>query len=176
MKKSIFCWMTIALMAFVCVGFAACGSDDEGGGSSGGGSTKFNGQSYNLTYGYWDAASSYTSFEFANCDITSKNPSSYPSRIDILYFNISGITSPEPGTYNATIELYSFAPTASESIHYPGGGGRASVTIAKSGDKYTITIPETNINYYPNGDGKNGTSVPFSFSWTGTLRNYDFSE
>ena len=43
MKKSIFSWMTIMLMAFVCVGFVACGSDDDdddkGGGSSGGGSS-----------------------------------------------------------------------------------------------------------------------------------------
>ena len=90
--------------------------------------------------------------------------------------SVSGIFSPEPGTYNTTIEFYSFTPTTSEASFAPTGGGRVRVTIAKSGDKYTITIPETNINYYPNGDGKNGTSVPFSFSWTGTLRNYDFSE
>ena len=27
MKKNIFSWLTIALMAIVCVGFSACGSD-----------------------------------------------------------------------------------------------------------------------------------------------------
>lgn len=39
-KKSILSWMTIALMSFVCISFAACGGDDEnnpgGGGDSGG--------------------------------------------------------------------------------------------------------------------------------------------
>ena len=38
MKKNLLGWMTIALMAFVCVGFAACGSDDDdngGGGANG---------------------------------------------------------------------------------------------------------------------------------------------
>lgn len=34
MKKNIFSWLTIALMAIVCVGFAACGSDDDGGKSA----------------------------------------------------------------------------------------------------------------------------------------------
>lgn len=29
MKKNIFSWMTIMLMAFVCVGFAACGGSDD---------------------------------------------------------------------------------------------------------------------------------------------------
>ncbi len=178
MKKNILNWMTIALMAFVCVGFAACGGDDDDDdrGGSGGGTAKVNGQTYNFVNGYWDAGSNNTTFEFANCDITSKNPASYPSRIDMLCFTIRGITSPQPGTYETTIELYSFAPTADREIHYPGGGGRVSVTIAKSGDKYTFTIPETNVNYYSNGDGKNGISVPFSFSWTGTLMNFDFSE
>ena len=40
MKKNIFSWLTIALMAIVCVGFSACGSDgDDDGGNGGGGST-----------------------------------------------------------------------------------------------------------------------------------------
>lgn len=177
MQKKLFSWMTIALMAFVCVGFAACGSDDEGGGGSGGGSTKFNGQSYNLIYGYWDAEAKhgYTVFEFSSIDIT-KTPSSNPGRIDMLVFSISGITSPDPGTYDATIELYSFTPTTSEASFAPTGGGRVRVTIAKSGDKHTITIPATNITYYSTDDEESGTSAPFSFSWTGTLRNYDFSK
>lgn len=180
MQKKLFSWMTIMLMAFVCVGFTACGSDDDdnGGGGSGGGSTKVNGQSYNMSYGFWDPGKSNVYFEFSNYNLLNKNPSAAPSKIDILTIGVSGITSPEPGTYNATVELYSFAPTATESIHYPGGAGRVSLTISKSGDKYTFTIPETTITYYPNGDGggKTGTSVPFSFSWTGTLTQADFSE
>ena len=35
MKKQLLGWMTIALMAFVCVGFTACGSDDDDEGGSG---------------------------------------------------------------------------------------------------------------------------------------------
>ena len=36
MKKNLFSWMTIMLMAFVCAGFAACGgSDDDGNGGGG---------------------------------------------------------------------------------------------------------------------------------------------
>ena len=41
MKKNVFSWMTIMLMAFVCVGFAACGGgsdDDDSDGGVGGGS------------------------------------------------------------------------------------------------------------------------------------------
>ena len=39
MKKNIFSWMTIMLMAFVCVGFTACGGgDDDSDGGVGGGS------------------------------------------------------------------------------------------------------------------------------------------
>lgn len=40
MKKNIVTWMTIALMAFLCAGLAACGGDDDdtsGGGGYGGG-------------------------------------------------------------------------------------------------------------------------------------------
>lgn len=40
MKKYLFSWMTIALMAFVCVSFTACGGsddDDNAGGGNGGG-------------------------------------------------------------------------------------------------------------------------------------------
>ena len=39
MKKNILSWMTIVLMAFMCIGFSACGGDDDdnGGGSGGSG-------------------------------------------------------------------------------------------------------------------------------------------
>ena len=50
MKKSIFCWMTIALMAFVCVGFSACGSDDD---DNGGG----NNEIINRLVGTWQRGS-----------------------------------------------------------------------------------------------------------------------
>ncbi len=36
MKKHLLSWVTIAMMAFVCVGFAACGSDDDNDGGEGG--------------------------------------------------------------------------------------------------------------------------------------------
>jgi len=47
MKKNLLNWMTIMLMAFVCVGFAACGGgdDDSDGGISGGSHTTSDGQS-----------------------------------------------------------------------------------------------------------------------------------
>ena len=179
MKKNIMSWMTIALMAFVCVGFAACSSDDDnGGGGSGGGSTKVNGQSYNLSYGFWDAGSSTLYFEFSNYNLLNKNPSAVPSKVDILTVSVRNISSPQPGTYEATVELYSFAPTATEKVVYPGGFGKGlSLTITKSGDKYSFTIPESTITYYPDGESRaNAKSVPFSFSWTGTLTQADFSE
>ena len=180
MKKNILSWMTIMLMAFVCVGFAACGDDDDNGGGSGAGSMKFNGKSYNLAYGFWQPESSssgskYTSFEFANFDLTTKNPSAIPARADMMYFNISGISSPEPGTYDTSIEIYSFS-TREEGVNYPGGGGKVKVTIAKSGDKYTFTIPETTVYYYENGSKASPTTAPFSFSWTGKLVQAHFSE
>ena len=34
MKKNIFSWLTIVVMAVVCVGFVACGSDDDDGGGA----------------------------------------------------------------------------------------------------------------------------------------------
>ena len=43
MKKYLFGWMTIALMAFVCAGFAACSSDDDNDGDGGGGSASASG-------------------------------------------------------------------------------------------------------------------------------------
>lgn len=47
MKKNLLNWMTILLMTFVCVGFAACGGgdDDSDGGISGGSHTTSDGQS-----------------------------------------------------------------------------------------------------------------------------------
>ncbi len=47
MKKNVFSWMTIMLMAFVCVGFAACGGgdDDSDGGVGGGTHNTSGGQS-----------------------------------------------------------------------------------------------------------------------------------
>ena len=169
------------MMAFMCVGFAACGGsdgdDDDGSGGSGGGSMKFNGQSYNLSYGFCDAETSSTIFEFSNYNLLNNNPSAAPSKIDMLTVSVKGISSPQPGTYSANIEIYSFAPTATEASYYPIGTGKGvSLTITKSGDKYTFTIPETTIPYYPNGKNGNETSVPFSFSWTGTLTNLNFSE
>ena len=178
MKKNILNWVSIIMMAFVCVGFTACGdSDDNDNSGSGGGTTKFNGQSYNLTYGFWDAGTSTLYFEFSNYNLANKNPSVVPDKIDILTVSVKDISSPQPGTYNATVEFYSFAPTVTEETYYPGGYGKGvNLTITKSGDKYTFTIPETSISYYPNGKRGDGTCVPFSFSWTGTLTNYDFSE
>ena len=177
MKKSIFSWMTIVLMAFVCAGFTACGSDDDDNdGCSGGGSksAKVNGQSYNLAYGFWDTRGNYTCFEFSNVDL--RNPSSWPEKIDMLYFNVDGITSPQPGTYNGVgIEIYSFN-SKKEGVYYPGASGIVNLTIAKSGNNYTFTIPETTINYYSNGNVDESTRVPFSFSWTGSLTYYDFDE
>lgn len=44
MKKQLFSWMTIALMAVVCVGFAACGGDGDGGSGTGSGSSSLSGK------------------------------------------------------------------------------------------------------------------------------------
>lgn len=40
MKKNILNWMTITLMAFVCVGFTACGGDDDDNSGGGGADTR----------------------------------------------------------------------------------------------------------------------------------------
>ena len=142
-------------------------NDDDNGGS-GAGSIKVNGQSYNLTYGFWDAGTSTLNFVFSNYNLANRNPAAVPSGIGMLIV-VEDISSPQPGTYNAALKLSSFDPTATEIVS-DGFGIGLSLTIAKSGDKYTFTIPETTIYC----SQASSTTAPFSFSWTGTLVNYKF--
>ena len=152
----------------LCLGFTACGDDDDND-SSGSGVMKLNGKDYALTYGFYDTAQDdCVSFEFSNFNLA--NPSgSIPKKIDMLYFNIEGITSLEPGTYNVVIE-FSSSSTSDEEVSYPGAAGSVSLTLEKDGSNYKITIPETTVSYYPSGDEAESIEASFSFSWTGQLK------
>ena len=54
MKKNFLNWLTVMLMAFVCVGFAACGGDDDDNGSS---------AQSNVLVGKWEGSHSESYFE-----------------------------------------------------------------------------------------------------------------
>lgn len=111
MKKSILSWMTIALMAFVCVGFAACGGsddDDDGGGSS----------SSNPLYGTWKASGSNSYWSWTETLTFSKSTATY----EAIYIKPSGEKQRDYDTWNYNV------------VDYSNGAGHV-YELATSGDR-----------------------------------------
>lgn len=193
MKKNLFSWMAIAMMAFACVGLAACGGDDGdnggNGGTSGGtgsGALGGNGYSFNYNRGYFYAQSNGSGktdyfIMIYNCDyftaIQKHDASMIPNKLQsmTITFSAEGSTSAVPTGEFKPFEAIALSIDKQDLINrtdehgnqYGGGSNTNPLKITKSGDKYTISFDEIDfINYLVNDK-----TVVFSsaFTYTGTL-------
>ena len=133
MKKNIFSWMTIMLMAFVCVGFTACGDDDDNGETGGGdssGSGTFQGAKRvfgdNLVKVFTHSTSSHWEFTYdANGFMTKAKEGTYSNNYDyeISYSgNIITAKKYKDGEYRKTMTVTI------------GSNGFASKAVEEDGD------------------------------------------
>ena len=183
MKKNILNWMAIALMAFVCVGFTACGSDDDDDDDDDGGSSSIvngavvNGQTISVTQGFWNFDRHKWILDFSNVDLRNFNrQSSIPNGgLNVVAIDFEGAEGNEVPTGEFDkfhVYIVKGMTTSSEGVHMEGSTvyknpSNAKLVIKKSGNNYTVSY--TNL---PIGDD-NQTINNTSFSFTGPLTFYD---
>ena len=178
-------WVPVVLLALVCVGFAACGSDgDSDGGSNPGAPGSANvlsveGQSATLTNAYWASGNvliySFSVEEFQRTQqfpevlsfISIQAPEwASASELPVGEFKNFRVdlginVSPKQGSHGPMIEA-----------NYDGKSqGTANLKITKSGDVYTIVISNLTLTTEEGGQEKD---VPnFSFAFTGPVQTFN---
>ena len=177
MKKYLFGLMTIVMMAIVCVGFTACGSDDddEGGGSSGKNGAVIDGQFMDTSYAYWSYQKAYDKrwlLDFSNVDLRNVNADNFPkSGINVVSIDFEGDEASEVPTgefddFNVYV-VKGMTPTSEgeqiEKLYEKEG----KLVITKNGNKYTISFTGVTLS-----DDKH-TVANTSFSYTGSLIYYE---
>jgi len=192
MKKSLFGWLTIVMMAFVCVGFAACGGDDDGdgGGSSGGsgsGAMGGNGVSFNFNKAYFYAESGGNGkvnyvIQIFNCDyytaIQRQDASMLPNELQSMniMFSAEGTTTAIPTGEFVPFEALAVSIKKDDLINqtdehgnqYAAHGDTMPLKISKSGNNYTISFGEMDfVNVFKGNDQT--ADFTSAFSYTGTL-------
>ena len=176
MKKYLLGLMSIVMMAVVCVGFTACGSDDddEGGGSSGKNGAVIDGQSMDTSYGYWyySTRDKRWFLDFSNVDMRNVYAGNFPkSGINVVCIDFEGDEASEVPTgefddFNVYV-VKGMTPTSEgEQIGKPYDK-EGKLVITKSGNKYTISYTGVTLS-----DDKH-TVANTSFSYTGSLIYYE---
>ena len=177
MKKNIFSWLTIALMAIVCVGFAACGSDDDDNGGGGGGANSgavIEGKTVNTSYAFWCYSKSDKRWllDFCNADIRSLNAGNFPgSGLNMVSIDFKGDEASEVPTgefddFNVYV-VNGLTPNSEGDQMEKGRDKEGKLVITKSGNNYTVSYTGVSLS----NDKKTITNT--SFSYTGPLTYYD---
>ena len=190
MKKNLFSWMSFLMMAFVCVGFAACGGDDDGGNGggsgSGSGTIQGDGKSYNFNNAYFYAEKSGGKTQYIiqvyNCDyyaaMQKHDANMIPNVLQSMnvIFKAEGSTSEIPtGEFlpfeALVVSMDKDAMISGSDDHgeqYIAYSETVPVKISKSGDNYTISFDKVDFTNVFSG---NDHSVVFSsgFSYTGRI-------
>lgn len=196
MQKKLFSWMTIALMAFVCVGFAACGSDDEddngGGSSSGSASITLDGKSLRFGYAYWNYVNdgredpqyqiTFYDYNMENYLKTQKMPETLTAFA--ICIRKSGDKSVLPtGTFKDFWVAISKNETAQQGkdghtvygVSYYGDSGKnpnAEVTVSKNGSQYTVKV--TGLDIYSEGEtASRKVAENVSFTYNGGIASIE---
>lgn len=191
MQKKFFSWMTIMLMAFVCVGFAACGSDDDdngGGSSSGSASITLDGKSLSFGYAYWNYVNDglenpqyqITFYDHSMEDYlkTQKMPETMTAFA--ICIRKSGDKSVLPtGTFKdfwVAISKNEAAQQADDGhaiygVSYYGDSSKnpnSQVTISKNGSQYTVKV--TGLDIYSEGEtASRKVAENVSFTYNGGI-------
>lgn len=166
-------------MAVVAAGFVACSDDDDNGGGNGGGSASVGGTTYSAKYAYWESDGNSVSFAFSSYDM--ENPASLASAGT---FSTLDITIATPSHVEALSELADGEYTGAvvgvagklTDANMKGFSGVLKVNFKKNGGKYTVSIPEQEVETFISdlrGEGEpqsTGTSK-FSFNYTGTFKD-----
>ena len=176
MKKHLMSWMTIMLMAFVCVGFAACGSDDDDNG--GNGSSSSSGVTVNSKYGYYHKNSSRSwEFYFSSHDLN--NLGSVKGTFDMVIIGLvidNGSDDIPVGEFTGCFEVdiaKGMTVSDEDSGTYYESGSRSNttgkLTIKKNGSSYTFSY--SGVNLYAD-DSDKAAVTNASFSYTGNMYDY----
>lgn len=171
-------YLSILVMGLAGGLLVSCGDDDEQPGSgssstvnSSSSAVVIDGVTTSMSYGFYDTQENgYLNMEFSNVNIS--NPSgSMPNKIDVVTLTMKhNAKEIQDGNYHAYMEYWSMNPLNNK--YYASGSGDVSVTIKKSGSSYSISIPETQINYYPESDEKRVKKAQFKFNYNGNLIYY----
>lgn len=162
------------MMGVVCCMATSCGSDDEDGGNGGSDAKAavVDGATTNFAYGFYDLEEpGYLNMEFSNVNLA--NPSSLKGvkKVDVVTLTMPyGEKDLKDGTYQAHMEYWSMEPATEK--YLASGVGQVSVTLKKNGSKYSVTIPKTQITFYPDADEKQAKKASFTFNYNGELTYY----
>ena len=176
MKKYLLGLMSIVMMAVVCVGFTACGSDDDDGGGSGKSGSDAGEASISVNYGFYQTyAPTEWALYFSNYDLTGTG---FVNANDVNILEIDLDTSDSwtelpVGTFSnfRVTSIKGMSTTGGEPQQYYEGSSRlnpdATLTIQKSGNNYTVSFK--GIDLY--GDDSNTPTVKnTSFNYSGSMK------
>jgi hypothetical protein len=178
MKKTYVYLFTALLVTMMSFGLTACGDDEDDGGSGGGNAAAVvDGKSYNLSHGWWDVYGDgnykHLYLEFANVDIYNiKSPNGRVEELSLEFIGHYQYSDVQPGKYQAEMSFvdWEFQGKYDDTEIQTCLKGNVEVDIAKDGDKFTVTIPETTVDVLNDERSHKviGTA-PFSFKYTGRL-------
>lgn len=164
----IFSVMTLQIMV-------ACGDDSDSGDRDETTQTNVNGKSFLLNHGWGKAYSSndktIISLTFSNVDDNTEIPTEKVQFLSLYIEFDSIINEIIPGTYKSEMNFWEAEYSSMSKVSGSSYEGVVSITIWKSGDMYTVAVPETTVNliYYDEANNKKFKQVPFSFKYTGSL-------
>ena len=164
----IFSVMTLQIMV-------ACGDDSDSGDRDETTQTIINGKSFILNHGWGKAYSSndktIISLTFSNVDDNTEIPTEKVQFLSLYIEFDSIINEIIPGTYKSEMNFWEAEYSSMSKVSGSSYEGVVSITIWKSGDMYTVAVPETTVNliYYDEANNKKFKQVPFSFKYTGSL-------
>jgi len=168
-------YLSILVMGLAGAILVSCGDDEDeiesGGSSSSSGSASaviVDGVTTAMSYGFYDTQESgFLNMEFSNVNI--KDPSgSMPAKMDVVTLTMRHDAKEiQEGNYKAGMEYWSMSPQSGS--YYATGSGEVSVTIKKNGTNYSVTIPETEINLYQEGNESKVKKSKFKFNYNGNL-------
>ena len=179
MKKNVFRLMTALMMAVMCVGFSACGSDDDDGGSGGGNGGVSGGISMSVKQGYFlkDSGSRWELYFISKIP---KSDGSFDGVADLLIIDLVTDKSYESipeGEFQGCfgVDIIKGTGPNSEGTYYESGSRSKTtgkLTIKKNGGNYSVSLSGVAM-YQESSDGKSQqVTSNLSFTYNGTIIDY----
>jgi len=166
-------YLSILMMGVVCCMTTSCSSDNEDDGSDGSKAVVVDGAATSFAYGFYDLEDEgYLHMEFSNVNLANRASVESAKKMDVvaLTMQIGDAKDIKEGTFQAGMEYFSMEPATA--TYSASGVGIVNVTIKKDGSNYSVTIPKTEITFYPDADEKKAKKASFTFNYHGAMTYY----
>ena len=165
-------YLSILMMGVVCCMTTSCSSDNEDDGSDGSKAVVVDGAATSFAYGFYDLEEpGYLNMEFSNANLANPASVAKTKKIDVVTLTMPyGEKDLKDGTYQAHMEYWSMEPATEK--YLASGVGIVNVTIKKDGSNYSVTIPKTEITFYPDADETKAKKASFTFNYHGAMTYY----